>query len=225
MLDPVVVSATRTPVPVSQVVADVTVINREEIERQASGTVVDLLSRTAGFQVARNGGPAADGNVYLRGGETRHIAVLVDGVRLDTQNASGGASWQMLNLAQIERIEIVRGPVSALYGSDAISGVVQLFTKKGKGPAALDLGVAVGEWGFLKADAGLSGSAGLFDYSVSAFRERSNDFSAKNNARPGTLAADRDGHATEGASLRLGFTPVAAHRIEAIPGQQTHSSL
>lgn len=220
MLDPVVVSATRTPVPVSQVVADVTVINREEIERQASGTVVDLLSRTAGFQVARNGGPAADGNVYLRGGETRHIAVLVDGVRLDTQNASGGASWQMLNLAQIERIEIVRGPVSALYGSDAISGVVQIFTKKGQGPASLDLGVSAGEWGFFKTDVGLSGAAGMFDYAVSASSERSGGFSARNNARPGTRMADRDGYLTEGGRLRLGFTPVAAHRIEAVASQQ-----
>lgn len=220
VLDPVVVSATRTPVPVSQVVADVTVINREEIERQASGTVVDLLSRTAGFQVARSGGPAADGNVYLRGGETRHIAVLIDGVRIDTQNASGGASWQMLNLSQIKRIEIVRGPVSALYGSDAISGVVQIFTKKGKGPASLNLGVSAGEWGFFKTDAGLSGSAGLFDYAVAASSERSGGFSAKNNAVPGTRMADRDGYITEGGSLRLGFTPVAAHRIEAVASQQ-----
>lgn len=219
-LDPVVVTATRTPVPVSQVVADVTVITREDIERQASGTVVDLLSHVAGFQVARSGGPAADGNVFLRGGESRHIAVLVDGVRVDTQNTSGGASWQMLNLAQIERIEIVRGPVSALYGSDAISGVVQVFTKRGKGPASLDLGVSVGEWNFLKADAGLSGSAGMFDYAVSAARERSDGFSARTNFRPGTRAADRDGYTTEGGSVRLGFTPVKAHRIEAAATQQ-----
>lgn len=219
-LDQVVVTATRTPVPVSQVVADVTVINREEIERQASGTVVDLLSRVAGFQVARNGGPAADGNVYLRGGETRHIAVLVDGVRIDTQNASGGASWQMLNLSQIERVEVVRGPISALYGSDAIAGVVQIFTKKGQGPASLGLGVSAGEWGFFKTDAGLSGSAGLFDYAVSASSERSGGFSAKNNAVPGTRMADRDGYTTEGGSVRLGFTPVAAHRIEAAASRQ-----
>jgi len=219
-LEPVVVTATRTAVPVSQVVADVTVINREEIERQASGQVVELLSRTAGFQVARRGGAAAAGQCAPRWGETRHIAVLVDGVRLDTQNASGGASWQMLNLAQIERIEIVRGPVSALYGSDAISGVVQIFTKKGQGPASLDLGVSAGEWGFFKADAGLSGAAGPFDYAVSASSERSGGFSARNNAAPGTRMADRDGYITEGGRLRLGFTPVAAHRIEAVASQQ-----
>lgn len=219
-LEPLVVTATRTPVPLSQVLADVTVISRDDLERQASGTMVDLLSRVPGFQVARNGGPGADGNVYLRGGETRHIAVLIDGVRIDTQNASGGASWQMLSLSQIDRVEIVRGPVSALYGSDAISGVVQIFTKKGKGPVALDLGVAVGELGFLKADAGLSGSTGLFDYAVSASRERSDGFSARNNAKPGTQMADRDGYLTEGASLRLGFTPLAAHRIEAIASQR-----
>lgn len=219
-LDPVVVTATRTPVPVSQVVADVTVITREDIERQASGTVVDLLSHVAGFQVARSGGPAADGNVYLRGGETRHIAVLVDGVRLDTQGASGGASWQMLNLAQVERIEIVRGPVSALYGSDAMAGVVQIFTRKGRGPASFDLGLSAGDLGFLKADAGVSGSAGMFDYAVSAARERSDGFSARTNVVRGTRAADRDGYTTEGGSVRLGFTPVAAHRIEALASQQ-----
>lgn len=219
-LEPLVITATRTPVPLSQVLADVTVISREDIERQASGTLVDLLSHVAGFQVARNGGPGADGNVYLRGGEARHIAVLVDGVRVDTQNVSGGASWQMLNLSHIDRIEIVRGPVSALYGSDAMSGVVQIFTKKGKGPARLDLGLSAGERGFLKADAGLSGSAGLFDYAVSASRERSDGFSARTNALPGTQAADRDGYNAEGATVRLGFTPVAAHRIEALASQQ-----
>ncbi|RZI83640.1 MAG: TonB-dependent receptor [Rubrivivax sp.] len=220
VLEPVVVTANRTPVPISQVLADVTVIQREEIERQGSGTMVDLLSRVAGFQVARNGGPGADGNVYLRGGETRHIAVLIDGVRVDTQNSSGGASWQMLNLSQIDRVEIVRGPVSALYGSDAISGVVQIFTKRGKGPASLDLGVTAGELDFLKTEAGLSGSAGLFDYAVSASKEHSGGFSARNNARPGTRAADRDGYTTEGHSMRLGFTPVSAHRIEATASQQ-----
>ncbi|MBA4108044.1 MAG: TonB-dependent receptor [Leptothrix sp. (in: Bacteria)] len=219
-LDTLVVTATRTPVPLSQVLADVTVISREEIERQASGTVVDLLSHVAGFQVSRNGGPGADANVFLRGGETRYIAVLIDGVRVDTQNGSGGASWQMLNLSQIDRIEVVRGPVSALYGSDAMSGVLQIFTKKGKGPVRLDLGLSAGEFGFLKADAGLSGAAGMFDYSVSASRERSDGFSARTNARPGTRATDRDGYTTEGASARLGFTPVKAHRIEATATQQ-----
>ncbi|MBC7700079.1 TonB-dependent receptor [Aquabacterium sp.] len=219
-LEPLVVTATRTPTAISQVVADVTVITREDIERQASGTMVDLLSHVAGFQVARNGGPGADGNVYLRGGETRHIAVLIDGVRVDTQNGSGGASWQMLNLSQIDRVEIVRGPVSALYGSDAISGVVQIFTKKGKGPASFDLGVSAGELGFVKTDAGLSGSAGMFDYAVSAAKERSDGFSAKTNFKPGTRAADRDGYTTEGGSARLGFTPVKEHRIEATATQQ-----
>lgn len=219
-LDPMVVTATRTPVPVSQVVADVTVITREDIERQGSGTMVDLLSRVGGFQVARNGGPGTDANVYLRGGETRHIAVLVDGVRLDTQGASGGASWQLLNLSEIERVEIVRGPVSALYGSDAMSGVVQIFTKKGKGPASVDLGLSAGDFGFLKADAGVSGSSGMFDYAVSTSKERSDGFSARNNAPAGTRMADRDGYTTEGTNLRLGFTPVAAHRIEATASQQ-----
>lgn len=218
--DPVVVTATRTAVPVSQVLADVTVISREEIERQGAGTMVDLLSRVGGFQVARNGGPGADANVYLRGGETRHIAVLVDGVRLDTQGASGGASWQLLNLSQIDRVEVVRGPVSALYGSDAISGVVQIFTKKGKGPASIDLGLSAGDFGFLKADAGLTGAAGLFDYAVSASRERSNGFSARTNAVRGTGAADHDGYTTEGGSVRLGFTPSKTHRIDAVATQQ-----
>ena len=219
-LEPLVVTATRMPVPLSQVLADVTLISKEAIERQASGTMVDLLSHVAGFQVSRNGGPGTDANVFLRGGETRYIAVLIDGVRVDTQNGSGGASWQMLNLSQIDRVEIVRGPVSALYGSDAISGVVQIFTKKGKGPASFDLGLSAGELGFLKADAGLSGAAGMFDYAVSASRERSDGFSARTNPKPGTRATDRDGYTTEGASARLGFSPVNAHRLEATATQQ-----
>jgi vitamin B12 transporter len=219
-LEPVVVTARRAPQPISQVLADVTVVSREQIERQAVGSVADLLSHVAGFQISRNGGPGADGSVYLRGGETRHIAVLIDGVRVDTQNASGGATWQTMALSQIDHVEVVRGPVSALYGSDAISGVIQIFTRQGKGPARAELGVSVGDLDFHKADASLSGSAGRFDYAVSVAHEQSDGFSARTNATPKTRATDRDGYASRGGMARLGFAPVAGHRLEVTAEQQ-----
>jgi vitamin B12 transporter len=118
-LDPVLVTGTRSPLQLSRALADVTVIERADIERQGFGNLADLLSRQACIEIVRNGNPGASTSLYLRGANTQHTLLLVDGVRVDAQGGSGGAPWEAIPLAQIERIEIVRGAASALYGSDA----------------------------------------------------------------------------------------------------------
>lgn len=205
-VEAVVVTANREPQSISKVLADVSVITRDEIERQGGGSnAVDLLRMLPGFEITRTGGPASVSNVFLRGAESRHLLVLIDGVRVDTQSGSGGATWEAIPASQIERIEVVRGAASAIYGSDAIAGVVQIFTRTGQGPARLELGLGVGNLGLVSQDAQVSGSQGAWSYSLGLSAERSSGFNARSNTVPGTRAADDDGYTSSSASARMGY--------------------
>ena len=208
-LSPVVVTATRSAVPLRDVLADVTVIDRAQLDSQAGRAVADVLATVPGIQTARSGGPAGITSVYLRGAETRFTAVLVDGVRVDTQS-TGGATWEAIPLSQVDRIEVVRGPASAVYGSDAIGGVVQIFTRKGEPGTRFDVGLGAGSFGTVKGDVGVSGRVGPVDYAVSLLDEHSAGFDARTNSNP-----DRDGYDMTGGSGRLGWQVNADHRLEA----------
>ncbi|MFT7771699.1 TonB-dependent receptor plug domain-containing protein [Roseateles sp.] len=214
-LDTVVTTATRTPQKLSEVLADLTVITRADIERQASASLADLLRNNGCAEMVRNGGPASTTSLYLRGAETRHTLVLVDGVRVDSQS-TGGASWQGIPLAQIERVEVLKGPASAIYGSDAVGGVVQIFTRKGGNNAGVDLGVAAGNLGTAKIDGAVFGSAGIFDYAVSAAFDRSTGFNATTPDSTFSYVPDRDGYRRREGSLRLGAQIAEAHRAEVV---------
>ncbi len=123
-----VVTATRTPVPLDSVGSPVVVITRDDIERSLAVDVSELLQRHAGVEIARNGGPGQSTTLFTRGTESNHTVVLVDGVRINP-GTIGGAAIQNIAPESIERIEVVKGPRSALYGSDAIGGVIQVFTR------------------------------------------------------------------------------------------------
>lgn len=207
-LEPVVVTATRSAVPLREVIADVTVIDRSEIERQQGGAVADLLRRVPGLQMARSGGPAGSTSVYIRGGDTRFTALLIDGVRVDTQT-TGGVNWEAIPLSQIERIEVLRGPASAVYGSDAIGGVIQIFTRRGEPGTQFDVGLGGGDYGTVKSDASVSGQVGPVDYALSGLSEQSTGFSARTNGNP-----DRDGYRSNGGSGRVGLNVVPGQRLE-----------
>jgi vitamin B12 transporter len=125
---PVIVTAARSAQSAADALADVTVIGSEEIARAGPGGVAELLQRQPGIEITRNGGPAGVTSLFLRGSNRGHTIVLVDGVRVDSAT-SGAATLEALPLADIERIEILRGPASGLYGADAIGGVVQVFTR------------------------------------------------------------------------------------------------
>ncbi|HOV18794.1 MAG TPA: TonB-dependent receptor plug domain-containing protein, partial [Ottowia sp.] len=138
-----VVTATRVAQPLTDVLADVTLIDRQHIDDSGAVNISDLLARQPGLELSRSGGPGTATGMFLRGAETRFTAVYIDGVRVDSQ-ATGGAPWEAISLAQVERIEIVRGPAAAVYGSDAVAGVVQIFTRKGEGPFTPYVGVGAG---------------------------------------------------------------------------------
>lgn len=206
-----VVTATRVAQPLSDLVADVSIIDRETIERSGATGLADVLARLPGVEISRNGGPGATTSVFLRGAESRFTAVYIDGVRLDSQS-TGGAAWESIPLAQVDRIEVLRGPAGAVYGSDALGGVIQIFTRKGEGAFAPLVNIGLGSRGTRRLDAAFSGSEGAFDYSLGIARESSNGF----NARPIPAAnPDNDGYRSTSANARLGFQLNAAHRLEA----------
>jgi vitamin B12 transporter len=124
-----VVTATRVAQPITDLVADVTILDRSTIDRSGATAVGDILARVPGMEMVRNGGAGSTTSVYIRGAETRFTAVYVDGVRIDSQS-TGGATWEAIPLSQIERIEILRGPASSVYGSDAMGGAIQIFTRR-----------------------------------------------------------------------------------------------
>lgn len=127
-LEETVVTATRTPVPLDALGAPVIVITRDDIERSLASDVSELLHGQAGLEISRNGGPGQTTTLFTRGTDSNHTVVLVDGVRINP-GTIGGAALQNIPPESIERIEVVKGPRSSLYGTDAIGGVVQVFTR------------------------------------------------------------------------------------------------
>lgn len=212
-LERVVITANRTPQALSSVLADVSTVEREEIQRSGAFGVADLLVRLPGIEFARNGGPGATTSLFIRGGETRHTAVYIDGVRVDSQS-TGGAPWEQIPLDRIERIEVLRGPAAAVYGSDAVAGVVQLFTQRGQGAAQPTASLTVGSYRTAQAQVGVSGSVDALDYALSAGHGRSDGFDARTAAAAGH-PPDKDGWERSSVQGRIGFRLHPAHRLDA----------
>ncbi len=209
-LQETVVTATRIAQPLADLVADVTIIDRATIQRSGATGVADVLAREPGIQISRSGNVGSPTSVFLRGSESRFTTVFIDGVRVDSQS-TGGASWQSIPLAQIDRIEVLRGPAAAVYGSDAIGGVIQLFTRKGEGALTPSIGIGFGTHNTKKVDAALSGSSGPIDYSLGLARETSTGFDSRKGV---THNPDKDGYRSESANARLGLQISKTQRVE-----------
>lgn len=208
--DPIVVTATRTPQPVSDTLAAVTVVERETIERRQSMTMADILRGLPGVGVASNGGLGHNTSVYLRGTRPDHTLLLVDGVKLGSAS-SGFLPWADLPVEQIERVEVVRGPRSSLFGSEAIGGVVQIFTRRGEpGPLTPSLVVGAGTYGTARAQLGVSGG-GATDFGQGWFRasagfERADGFNVCSDASAcGVADPDKDGYENGNGALSVGW--------------------
>jgi vitamin B12 transporter len=222
-LNPIIVTATRTPTKANDVLADNVYISAEEIARAGQTSLVELLQQQRGVEISTIGGAGSPASVFLRGANSNQTLVLIDGVR--TQSAlSGSSTLQAIPLGIIDHIEIVFGPQSSLYGSDALGGVIQIFTKKGTGAAQVGASTGYGSYGTSITDVSLYGSLGEKNntsYSLSASQEISTGFSsiAKNNLcnpntqSSATLAANfcntkklsmgRTGYTKSGASGKL----------------------
>ncbi|AUM01033.1 TonB-dependent receptor domain-containing protein [Pseudothauera hydrothermalis] len=201
--EPVVVTATRQAQRADEVLASVEVIEREQIERAGQSTLIDLLRAVAGVRVASNGGPGSNASVFIRGAEARHALLLIDGVRVGSAT-TGQATLEAIPLAMVERIEVLRGPASALYGSEAIGGVIQVFTRKGRSGFDPQVFLGYGSDDTLEANASLSGGVERFRYSLTLGQDRTRGFDARST---GAHDPDRDGfrNAFVSANLALGL--------------------
>ena len=205
-----VVTATRTESRVDETLADVAVITSAQIEAMAPArSAAELLQRLAGgVQLSSNGGRGATQSVFLRGAASTQTLLLIDGVRYGSAT-SAAPVLENLPLELIDRIEVVKGPASALYGSEAIGGVIQVFTKRGTDagkPFVGNASVTVGENGYKSGSAGLRGAQGGFDYQIGVNRLVDHGFSATNpKAGLYTYNPDRDGFDQTSVNLGLGF--------------------
>lgn len=200
-----VVTGTRTPRPRAKIGSTISVIDHEELSRNQDFLVVDALKRVPGITVRRSGNrPGTSTSVFIRGSDSDQTLVLVDGVRVQDSSAPNRESFlDHLSVVDVERIEILRGPQSVLYGSDAIGGVIQIITTKGSGPPSLHVRAQAGSFRTFDEAASVSGGGDSYHYRFSAARTDSRGFNARDNS------GDRDGYAQTTVSSRLGFGTAA----------------
>jgi vitamin B12 transporter len=224
--DAVIVTATRTTQTADESLASVTVITRRDIEQNQAKTLPELLRGIPGIDLTVSGGYGKLTSMFLRGTNSDHVLVMIDGVRIGSAT-SGTPSWEFLPVSQIERIEIVRGPRSSLYGSEAIGGVIQIFTRQGKGPARANVELSGGSHNTYEIAGGASGSTDTTD--TTWYNVHASSFATRGiNARPpvvefGTLIddPDRDGYDNRSVSAKLGhrFSNKADIEIHALRAQ------
>jgi len=209
-MDEVVVSATKTLNSISDAGgSSVTVITSEEIENSGQETVEELIKGTPGIDVAANGGMGTKTSFFMRGADSQHSLVLIDGIPSnDPSDPNRAPNISNLTVDNIERIEIVRGPVSVLYGGSAMAGVINIITKKGGKVPQTYIGVEGGSYGTVKFYGGTSGSKDNVDYSLSLSRLKTDGFSVydESNAcvNPNGDSFEKDGYANTTLSANIG---------------------
>ena len=173
----ITVTATRVPQKLKDAVQHTSVITRNQIEASTARDLPTLLRQESGIEIAQSGGMGTQAALRIRGAESDHVLVLIDGVRINSVSAGTTAIEHILP-DEIERIEIVRGNVSSVYGSEAIGGVVQIFTRRGQGAMKVSGSVAVGTDNFQKLNVGISGAIGATQLRLGATRTRTDGFSS-----------------------------------------------
>jgi len=190
VLPTIVVSPTTIPTPQSEIASSVTVITAADIERQQYRTLPDALSAVPGLNVVQSGGPGGLTSVFIRGTNSNHVKVLIDGVDASDPSSTNNAfDFAHLLTGDVAQIEVLRGPQSGLYGSDAIGGVISITTKKGQGPAKVTASVEAGSFKTFNQTATLSGSEGAFNYAFNVlhYQAGSVPVTPLNLLAPGTL--------------------------------------
>lgn len=215
-LTPVVVTASRFTQDAKNVLSDNVVITAEEIQRSGQTSLVGLLQQKRSIQIVTNGGPGSNSSVFTRGTDNKQSIVLIDGVRTSSLTA-GGATWSAIPLSQIDHIEIVYGPLSSLYGADAVGGVIQIFTKKGDGAPRLNASAGIGSNATRIFDMGISGASSgdhVMRYAISAARETSDGFSAtKPAAGPYSFNPDQDVYEKESVTGQFSIDLAKGHEL------------
>jgi vitamin B12 transporter len=204
-LDPVVVTATRTEAPLSSLGSSVTLITREDIENRQAVHLIDVLRTVPSLDVVRSGGLGQKISIFLRGSESNHTLVLIDGIEVNDPSTPGRAfDFAALSADNIERIEIVRGPGSTLYGSDAMGGVINIITRKGAGKPNGTLAFEGGSFKTHQEKFSLNGGTELVNYAFAGSFLESDGISAAGTEYGNR---ERDGYNRKSISARVGVTP------------------
>jgi vitamin B12 transporter len=209
-----IVTPTRTAQSADKIIADTTVISAEEIRKSQAADVPSLLKSVTGVEIAQAGGIGQQSSLFMRGANSDHVLVLVDGVRLDSAT-TGTTPLDQLMLDQVDHIEVVRGNASSLYGSSAIGGVIQIFTKRGKGEPAFNASAGAGSHNTQRATAGFGGETGATQFNLQASRYKTDGVSAINSALVPTVNPDKDGYSNTSFSANVRQAINADHALSA----------
>lgn len=212
--DDIVVTATRLEQPLQQALSHVTVLNAEQIAESGAIDLPTLLRKQAGIEVVQAGGIGKQSSLFLRGSNSTHALVLLDGVRLGSAT-SGATAIDQIMLDQIERIEIVRGNVSSLYGSDAIGGVIQIVTKRGHAAPTANASAGTGSHGTQRVSAGFGGESHDSRYHLQLSSFRTNGVSALNTTLAPLANPDDNGYENQSVSGNFSHRFDAANRVTA----------
>lgn len=218
LLPTIVVSPTAIPTPADQVASSISVISAADIERDQRRTVPDALNTIPGLNVVQAGGPGGQTSVFMRGTNANHVKVLIDGIDAsDPSNPNRAFDFGQLPTDDIDRIEVLRGPQSGLYGADAIGGVISITTKSGKGPPKISVMVEGGSFGTTNQAARLSGSADRFSYAFNVLHLRSTDTPVTPlELLPPGRARINDFYDNVTSSTKLGFDITENLRVNAV---------
>jgi vitamin B12 transporter len=174
-VSPGVITATLIPTPEVQVGSSISLIRAKDIEQNQWRTVPDALADAPGLNVVQTGGAGGETSVFIRGANSNHTKVLIDGIEVNDPSKNDAFDFGQLLTADLDRVEVLRGPQSSLYGSDALGGVINVITRRGEGPARITASVEGGSFDTLNETAGLAGSAARFNYAVNVEHFHSGD--------------------------------------------------
>mgnify|MGYP001096354436 FL=1 len=219
-LPDIVVTASRAPESIGSTGSAISVISGETLTTSNPASLTDALRSVPGLMVTQAGGPAGTTGVMLRGANTGQTLVLIDGIRVnDPSGAAGDFNFALVAPGTIDRVEVLRGPQSALYGSDAMGGVINIITKKGSGPAQYSIRTEGGSYGTAATTATMSGSSGPWNYAVVGSGQHTNGFSSYGYRIPAIEAKypnlEKDGMDRIGGSVRVGYDAGEGFRFDA----------
>ena len=219
-LPDIVVTAGRAPEPIGSTGSAISVISGDTLTTSNPASLTDALRSVPGLMVTQAGGPAGTTGVMLRGANTGQTLVLIDGIRVnDPSGAAGDFNFALVAPGTVDRVEVLRGPQSALYGSDAMGGVINIITKKGGGPAQYSIRTEGGSYGTASTTASMSGSSGPWNYAVTGSGQHTNGFSSYGYRIPAIEAKypnlEKDGMDRIGGSARVGYDAGEGFRFDA----------
>ncbi len=219
-----VITATRAPLPVTDIPAGVTVIDRQAIESSGAVTLAGVLTNVPGLHVSPSGGPGGQASVFVRGTNSAHVLVLRDGMPVnDAADVSGAFNFGVTTLSDVERIEVVRGPMAGLYGSSAIGGVINLISRRGvEGAPRIEIDLSGGHPASIVGAASASGVTGRLDYAFTAESQSRRGFDTTPQRQAGIYTGTPQGFRDRIATANLGYTPIGGTRLSLfLRGSQT----